>query len=187
MRPGIRTGIGLAALASIQVVAWLAYRAVENGRGSEPKAATFHHEALSTTAPAGDVALERPDGSTIRLRDYEGDAVILHFWATWCAPCRTELPMLLDLAEKAPGQQRVVVLLVSVDESWATIRHFFNGNVPSAILRDGTGALKDAYAVTTLPDTYVLRRGGIVAARMRGARDWSSSAARDSLATLVSP
>jgi thiol-disulfide isomerase/thioredoxin len=187
MRRGIRIGIGLAALASIQAIAWLAYRSVEDGRGSAPKSALFHYEALSTAAPAGEVALERPDGSVIRLRDFEGDAVILHFWATWCAPCRTELPMLLDLAKQAPGHPRVVVLLVSVDESWATVRHFFNGNVPAAILRDGTGALKGAYAVTTLPDTYVLQRGGIVAARMRGSRDWSSSAARDAAAKIVNP
>lgn len=185
MRPHIRTGIGLAVLASMQVVAWLAYRALESGRGSEPKSLPFDYEALSAAAPAGEVALERPDGSTVRLRDLKGDAVILHFWATWCAPCRTELPMLLDLAAKAPDRHGVVVLLVSVDESWATVRHFFNGNVPSAIVRDGSGRLKEAYAVTTLPDTYVLRPGAIVAARMQGARDWSSVAARESLATLL--
>lgn len=185
MRRSVRIGIGLALLITVQIAAWLLYRAVDTSRESEPRSSTFDYEASSGVAPAGDVPLERPDGSTIRLRDYEDDAVIVHFWATWCAPCRTELPMLLELAQRAPGQRRVVVLLVSVDESWATVRHFFNGEVPPSVVRDGTGAMRDAYSVTTLPDTYVLRRGAVVAARVRGARDWSSSTARDSLSTLV--
>ncbi|MCC6898733.1 MAG: TlpA family protein disulfide reductase [Polyangiaceae bacterium] len=183
MRRGSRVVVALAALAGVQLALWLAYRAVERRRAGEPGPASFSYQALSGRAPAGEAPLERPDGSSTRLQDHEGDSVIVHFWATWCAPCRTELPTLLELAREPPGRRRVVVVLVSVDESWATVRHYFGDSVPVEVVRDATGALQSAYGVTTLPDTYVLERGSFVA-RMQGPRDWRSAAARSGVEKL---
>ena len=181
-----RVGIGIAALVGVQVAALLIYRLVETRREPGATPTTFEYEPVSAPAPAAEVPLEQPDGSLVRLQEYNGDAVLLHFWATWCAPCRTELPALLELAKQGAGERRLTVVLVSVDENWATVRHFFQGEIPSPVVRDGTGRVKAAYEVTTLPETYVVRPGGVLSARIRGSRDWSSAAVRDGMRNLAS-
>ena len=97
LRTGVALGLGAGALAVVQIAAWLVYRGVEKGRTTTAPSQAFEYEAASGPAPALDVPLELPDGSIVRLRQYPNEAVIVHFWATWCAPCRTELPALLAL------------------------------------------------------------------------------------------
>jgi thiol-disulfide isomerase/thioredoxin len=180
-----QVGLGLGLLFALQVTGWAVYRAVEATRQGARGPAGFDYELVKGPAPSKHILLERVDGQTERLEVYADSPVLLHFWATWCLPCRTELPRLLELADTFDGSP-VRVLLVSVDEDWGTIHHFFDGNVPSHVVRDGTAQARLAYAVTTLPDTYVLRKALVPAARIHGARDWSSAAAISTLRHLLS-
>jgi len=172
--------IGVGALAVLQAAVVLGYLAVERRRaGSEP--APLLHEDAFGAAPAASVPLERPDGTTVSLADSRGRPVILHFWATWCAPCRAELPALLALADELDGEKGPVLLAVSVDESWPVVGHFFDGEVPPGVVRDTTGLAQREYGVSTLPETYFIKPGGLLSKRFRGARDWSSKEARELL------
>lgn len=180
-----QAGLGLGLLVTLQLGAWGIYRAVDARRGEQSIRAGFDWEPIAGRAPMSNILMERADGRPVQLRDYAGQPVLLHFWATWCLPCRTELPRLIALANSLEQRSSVRVVLLSVDEDWATIKHFFGGNVPAQVLRDATARATQVYGVTTLPDTYVLRQGLLAAARIRGPRDWGSGMARDNLRQLL--
>lgn len=157
------------ALVGLQVALLGLYRLVEGGRTPE---APFSWERLDEPAPPltaarGDEAVELPS-----------EPHLVHFWATWCAPCRTELPALLTAAE-----QEGVPLLAVTDEPWPVVRGYFGDAVPPAVVRDVTGGAARAWRVSGLPDTLVVREGRVVG-RMGGPRDWDTSTARDFLRTF---
>lgn len=167
------TALGVAALLGGQALIWFVYRGVEDRRHRPQAPAEFAFEPLQGSSPGLDVALDGADGSAVSFAELVREPLVLHFWATWCAPCRTELPTLLELAKSSQRDGRPRVVLVSVDENWEPVRHFFDGQVPPEVLLDGSGRLKAAFDVRTFPETYLLRAGGTLEARVRGPRDWS--------------
>jgi thiol-disulfide isomerase/thioredoxin len=179
----VALGIGL--LVVLQLAAWFLYRVVEEQRRQRGVNAPFHYDPTNGPAPLDEIILERADGRSSSLTEAASETVVLHFWATWCAPCRTELPLLLDWADGLGPDAPVRVLLVSVDDDWSTIFHFFSGDVPARVVRDGTAEARRAYGVSTLPDTYILARGLRPIARIHGARAWSSASARTTLNALL--
>jgi thiol-disulfide isomerase/thioredoxin len=152
----------LAALAALQLLLLAAYLGVEALREEAP----FAWEALDEPAPP--LSLER-SGAAVVVPD---ELHIVHFWATWCAPCQSELPGLL-----AAASDQGVPLLAVTDEPWSEVQEWFGGQVPSAIVRDRQGDAAARWQVSGLPDTYLVASGRICA-RAGGARDWSSRDAR---------
>ncbi|WP_438021056.1 TlpA disulfide reductase family protein [Sorangium sp. So ce315] len=162
----------------LQALAVGLYWAVEHGRGADRPGRPFEHEQLSGAEPAPDGALARPDGSELRLGSLRGRAVLLHVWATWCGPCRAELPALLDLGRELRRDGGIELVAVSVDESWDVVRAFFDGDVPPEVVRSGSPAFARRLGVSTLPDTFLVRPDGTLALRFTGARDWSAPEAK---------
>ncbi|KYG03328.1 thiol:disulfide interchange protein [Sorangium cellulosum] len=162
----------------LQALAVGLYWAVEHRRGAGRPGRPFAHEPLSGAELAPDEVLTRPDGSELRLSALRGRAVLLHLWATWCAPCRAELPALLDLGRELQRGGGVELVAVSVDESWEVVRAFFDGEVPPEVVRAGSPALGRRLGVSTLPDTFLVRPDGTLALRFTGARDWRAPEAR---------
>jgi thiol-disulfide isomerase/thioredoxin len=164
------TKLGLALLViAAQAAAIALYRSVESER-DRSAAPPPRYERLRARAP--DVALTAADGSRTRLTDLRGTPVLLHFWATWCPPCKAELPDLLALGRKlrAAGGPRVIAL--SVDGDWSALRSFFGGQVPPEVMLDAGGGAAEDYGVSTLPDSYLLSADGALRLRLSGARDW---------------
>jgi thiol-disulfide isomerase/thioredoxin len=122
--------------------------------------------------PAPDLTVERFGGARLMLPARSGHYQLVHFWATWCPPCRTELPALLDLAERERG--RILVWAVSTDRDWPSVEGFLDGRVPPQVVRDPTGEAAHRYRVTGLPDTYLIDPDGRVRARFAGAQNWSA-------------
>jgi peroxiredoxin len=113
-------------------------------------------------ALAPDFLLERLDGAELRLSDLRGQAVVLNFWATWCAPCRQEIPQFVDAYERYRGEGLVVVG-VNMQEGKSIVRPYaedFGMEFPIAI--DVDGEVGDAYRLLGLPVTYFVDRDGIV-------------------------
>lgn len=163
-RRSIVLGVGAAAVT--QGAAYLIYREVTRSRASgDPPELTY--EFTDPTPRGLDARLRRPSGTDLRLKEALGQRLLLHFWATWCEPCRTELPQLLDLASPR-------TLLVSLDEAWPVVDHFFDGEVPQQVVLDAAGEAKRAFGITTLPDTYLLDATGRPLARFHGPREWRS-------------
>jgi thiol-disulfide isomerase/thioredoxin len=173
-----RTLFALAALAAAQALGIGIYVYVEETRHEREGELTFRFERVVNAPRLPSVDLERADGSRVSSADLHGKHALIHFWATWCPPCREELPGLLQLGREQPGLE---VVAITVDPDWAAVRAFFGGTVPPEVLRDPSGALVKAYEVGTLPDTYLVRNDGAALLRFSGARDWQSRAARELL------
>ncbi len=149
-----------------ELAAWLlgltaiACRREESQRAIDPSVAI-------TPLEIGSARLERADGSTVDLESWIGRPFVLHFWASWCAPCRRELPELL----RADSARRV--LAVSLDTDWRSVRSFFGrGDVPQQVARERDRTLARTLGVGALPDTYLIDAQGCAHRRIRGARDW---------------
>jgi peroxiredoxin len=120
--------------------------------------------------PAPDFELTTLDGGTARLSDYQGRPVILNFWATWCAPCRLEMPELqraqteFDAAGEGP-----IVLTINEGDSAEQVGEFFDevGLTLTALL-DSEGEVGTTYGAFFLPTTIIVGPDGAVAAVHRG-------------------
>lgn len=180
----LRAGAVIAGIIVIQAIALLAYRIVEGRR--RPRSEPFRVETVLQTPRAPDVLCERPDGTTWRLGDLDGRPILLHFWATWCPPCRTEMPALLELGRRLEREGGATLVAVSLDANWDVVRTFFDGEVPAAVVRAPGGSHR-ALEVTHLPDSYLVGRTGQLLLRVRGPRDWSSREAYDAIVSATGP
>lgn len=121
------------------------------------------------TAPG--FSLTDLSGRSFSLSDYRGKVVVLDFWATWCDPCKEEIPHFVEMQSKY-ASQGLQVLGISMDDDEAPVRRFqqqFQMNYPVAI---GNPKLADQYGgILGLPITFVIDREGRIAARHVGATD----------------
>ncbi|MEJ7598403.1 MAG: redoxin domain-containing protein [Kofleriaceae bacterium] len=174
--------IGIAVLLVVQLTAILLYRV--SGERTTRSPNTFAVETL-TPRNAPQLTFERSDELTGSLAQLRGKVVMVHFWATWCVPCREELPGLLALAGELTRTHEFELIAVSVDDDWDTMRRFFGETIPSGVVRpDGTDVHR-RFGASTLPDTYLVDARGYLVARYTGARDWKVPRARTHLAKAI--
>ncbi len=126
--------------------------------------------AAKTVAPA--LKLQSIEGKPVQLSDYKGKIVVLNFWATWCPPCRAEIPDLVSL-QKQYAAQGVVVLGVSMDEGGpakvASFAKKYGINYPVVMGDEKTSV---AYGgIQVLPTTFIIDRKGNVVDALQGATD----------------
>jgi peroxiredoxin len=115
---------------------------------------------VGNTAP--DFSASTLDGGSTSLSSYRGQVVLLNFWATWCPPCRTEMPDMQAFYQEYQAQG-VIVLAVNVQEDGGTVNNLRNEyGLTFPILLDGSGQVKDAYNARALPKTYFIDRGGVI-------------------------
>ena len=124
--------------------------------------------------PAPDFALASLDGKTLKLSDFHGKAVLLNFWATWCEPCKIEMPWFIDLQKKYGAQGFQVVGVAMDDASPSDIADFakkMGVNYPIVIGKETVG---DQYGgLPYLPSTFYIDRDGKVIERVFGLRSRS--------------
>ncbi len=118
----------------------------------------------------------------VALASLKGQALLINFWASWCEPCREEMPSLSQLAKSHAGTLRV--LAVNFKESAATAQRFKESTgLDIPVLRDPDGALARAWGIRVFPSTVLVDAKGRVHSVVRGALDWNGDAA----ARLITP
>ncbi len=131
---------------------------------------------------------ELADGAgTATLADYKGKIVLLNFWATWCAPCRKEMPQISELQAEFGGDDFQVLTIATGRNSPAGIKKFFDENNISNLPRhqDPKQKLAREMAVIGLPITVLLDRDGKEIARLLGDAEWNSSSAKAIVQALL--
>ena len=128
--------------------------------------------------PTGTVAapFEMPalDGSPVASTDLAGKVVILNFWATWCGPCKDEIPA-FERLRKSLDQDKFVLLTVTTDLQRDGIRHFLKSlDVHLPVLFDEDQEVSRAYMVRALPTTVIIGQAGTLLGRAVGPREWDS-------------
>jgi peroxiredoxin len=147
----------------------------------------FPGEPLAPVAgsvPAPGFTLPDTSGRLHRLEDYRGRPVIINFWATWCPPCREEIPS-MNRAWKILEQEDIALLAINVGEDEDTI-FIFNADYPAdfPILMDRTGTIIEQWPVRGLPTTYIVAPDGTLAYRAIGSRQWDDAELLDLVRSL---
>ena len=128
----------------------------------------------SKQGAAPSFVLSTMDGRTIDSSELRGKVVLLNFWATWCGPCKEEMPAMQRLREAFPHAD-FALLAVTTDQQHDAITAFANGlRLSFPILQDETKDVSAAFGVRGLPTTVILDREGRLVGRAIGPRRWDS-------------
>ena len=140
----------------------------------------------SIGTPAPPFRLMDLNGTVHSLVEYQGKVVFLNFWATWCGPCKVEMPAMEGLYQ-AFRSQGMEILAVSVDQQGAVVTRPFKEamGLSFPILHDSDYQVGLTYGARTLPMTFIIDRKGIIRQRVFGARDWNSQKARNLIRELI--
>lgn len=161
----------LAAVLGLQVVLLGLYWWVEDSRSGPRDAPTLGRAAphrVHGLAPP--LSFTARDGGRVGVRSVERPT-LLHFWATWCPPCLAELPALLALPERVP----VDIITVALDQDWADVDRFFEGQTPPSALLGDAAEIEASLDIRNLPVTILILPGGQFHLRFEGSRDWSDA------------
>ncbi len=113
-------------------------------------------------------------GKIVKLSAFKGKVVFLNFWATWCGPCRSEMPSMQRMYEKL-HDAGLEILAVDLQEEKRAVEGFVRElSLKFPILLDSTGTVGSKYNARAIPTTYLFDRKGFIFARAVGAREWDS-------------
>ena len=124
--------------------------------------------------PAPDFTLPDLAGQKTRLSDLKGKVVLVNFWATWCPPCREEIPSMANLNRLMAGKP-FRMLAISIDQGGKGVVEAFFRNSGTALptLLDVDGTASRLYGTTGVPETFVIDRKGVIIKKVIGALNWS--------------
>lgn len=136
--------------------------------------------------PAPDFELWNLENQPMTLSGHRGRVVMLNFWATWCGPCRVEMPAMEQLYHMF-SRKDFEILAISTDAQGPSVTRPFRDDMRLTfpILHDSDFRVGVTYGTRTLPMTFLVNRRGIITHRIFGARDWFSPEAKQMIQTLI--
>lgn len=138
-----------------------------------------------TTAP--DFTLQDAAGKSYTMSQLRGKVVVLNFWATWCPPCRAEMPSMDRLNKKMAGNKDFIMLAVNIEDSGPQkIAPFLEKHPHSfTVLYDTTAKVQNLYQVYRFPETFLIRKDGTIAERVLGAIEWDDQRVIDYIENML--
>jgi peroxiredoxin len=187
MRKRILSTVALAFL--VAAVAASQVQAPAQGRDSAPwyaeRLEKLGFTLFDSPKAAPDFQVEALAGGAAKLSDFKGRIVLVNFWATWCPPCRAEMPSIQKLWESLKDRS-FALMAVSVGESRSTVTSFAKSNRYTMPLHlDPKGAAGDLYGVESIPTTYIVDKNGLAIAYAVGSRDYAGKEALALFAELA--
>lgn len=165
-------------IAAIALTGALAFPAVTHPGTAVDPPESLRVQMFQGAISAPALSLQGADGRPLRLGDLKGKVVFLNFWATWCVPCREEMPAMERLYQ-ANRERGLAVVAVNFKETKNEAKRFFEElqlSFPSVLDPEGTAASN--FGVRGLPVSFLLSRDGRILWKAIGSRDWDSPEAR---------
>jgi cytochrome c biogenesis protein CcmG, thiol:disulfide interchange protein DsbE len=165
----------------------LSSRRMSGSARVEPESAALTQSGIVAAGKlAANFKLKDVKGDEISLASLRGKVVFLNIWATWCAPCREEMPSIESLYNDFKANKDFVVLAVSQDTDGATVRPFIEQNhLQFTVLLDPRNEVGERYDVNGIPETFIIGRDGRIVAHHVGPYDWSNGDIREALQELI--
>ena len=144
------------------------------------------HHSIKLGEPAPNFQLQDMQGNLVALSDFRGKVVMLNFWATWCGPCRVEMPAMEGLYQTF-SRKDFQILAISTDAQGVTVTKPFQqaNRLTFPILHDADYRVGLIYGARSLPMTFMVDRQGVVRHQIFGARDWGASEAHQLVKMLM--
>lgn len=122
-----------------------------------------------------DFTLKNTEGKKVSLKDYRGKTVMLNFWATWCPPCRSEMPSMEKLS-KIMDKKSFEILAVNIQEKKHVVVNFLEkNNYTFPVVLDVNAEAATIYQVRSIPTTYIIDKEGYITAAFAGAKEWDET------------
>lgn len=135
--------------------------------------------------PPPDFTLPGLDGGAITLSDLQGKVVLINFWATWCPPCREEMPSMEKVYRRFKDKD-FTILAVDIMEHPDTVRRFARRyELTFPILLDANGEVTQKYVANAIPTSYIVDKEGKAVGKVIGPRNWDGEHARALLEALL--
>ncbi len=148
----------------------------------------FYDVRVGSSAPGFNaVDIANSDGAVKSLSDYRGKVILLNIWATWCEPCRREMPSMQAVHQDLESKGLAIVA-VSVDDPDAmpVIRQFVDDyGLTFDVLHDQTELFRAVYRYVGVPETYIIDRSGVIRRKMISDHDWNSAENRRFIESLL--
>lgn len=142
-------------------------------------------DAVKVIKPAPNFSLTDTNDKVRKLSDYRGHVVAVNFWATWCPPCRKELPS-MQKTYKALKKTGFRIIGVNVGEKWDTVASFLsNLSLTYPIVLDKDSSAMQKWHIIGLPTTFIVDKEGRIIYRITGGRDWNDPAFRKKLKMII--
>ena len=184
----MKTNLSLLIILILTAFGWVHYSAKHSPQFDSKKLTSTAEN--STLMPAADFTYTTLTGRTENLSTHEGRVILLHFWASWCAPCLIEFPDLIDLA--SAQKENLIILAVSTDENSKDIQKFLKRlkkPLPEnmRLTQDENKAIsQDLYQTLKLPETYLITPELKIAEKIIGPQDhWNSDAWHNKINILL--
>ena len=135
-------------------------------------------QPMKETAPVPDFSLSTPDGKKVSLKDFRGKTVFLNFWATWCVPCREEMPAMEKLYQEYKDKNFVVLAINVKDRKQEALTFMKELKLTYPVAFDPEAEVASLYGAWGLPTTYLIGPTGEGLARGWGPAEWYSPTSR---------
>jgi len=142
-------------------------------------------QAMKEVAPTPEINLATPDGKKLSLKDFRGKIVLLNFWASWCVPCREEMPAMEKLYQEFKDKNFVILAVAVKDRKQDAVDFAKELKITYPIALDPDAKVGQEYGAWGLPATYIIGPKGEGLARGWGPAEWYGNGARKLIRDLV--